>query len=378
MDAVALLADKANTLEFEDIKVEPLRYIDIPKATRSSYDAFLDDSYTRYFADADTVPLREQREKLRISAVFADHVYVNKVYCVNHGDAIVSVGLSGGKRGLLGSILTPVLDRLEPKELSERKAEFREKVEELLLSAFGDDIRNMLEIRGLATAPEKQGRGYGTALMRLVDEMSDAQDRAVYAVTTDAHKFYESIGYTMLREGFIGDDNPKWNGPPVGIRVMYRAPKGLAITGPGVSSNLPGVPQGPVLPIFVPLFKSFDSDELRKRKRELAVKLVKMLKEAFDSKVEDMIEVQALATAPERQGRGYGTALMEFVNAKADRESRAVWLLTSDAHGFYERVGYSTLAHEVIGDSNPEWHGEPVHLRIMYRAPKGDIAVSEK
>ncbi|KAI0650644.1 hypothetical protein C8Q79DRAFT_998441 [Trametes meyenii] len=446
--------DKANALKREDFKVEPLRYgtnriVDIPKATRSSYDAFLDDSYIRYFADADTVPLREQREKLRISSVFADNVYVNKIYCVNHGDAIVSVGVSGSKRGLLGSILTPVLDSLDPKELSKRKTEFREKVEALLRSAFGDDIKNMLEIRGLATAPEKQGRGYGTALMRLVDEMSDVQGRAVYAVTTDAHRFYESIGYSTLREGFIGGDNPNWNGPPVGIRIVLdeqtpllveklattpsteklryaELPKAVrtgydanlddtftvyfndADTAPGQETrtklglgvgfldgvyrgkawtvnhgeailllNLPGVAQGPVLPILAPLFKSFDSDELRKRKQEFAAKLIKMLKEAFDSKVEDMIEVQALATAPEKQGRGYGTTLMEFVNAKADRVNRAVWLLTSDAHGFYERVGYSVLAHEVIGDSNPKWHGEPVHLRIVSElallAPRRDV-----
>lgn len=49
---------------------------------------------------------------------------------------------------------------------------------------------------------------------------ADAQGRGVYAITTDAYRFYEAQGYTVLQEGFIGGDNPKWDGPPIGFRIV--------------------------------------------------------------------------------------------------------------------------------------------------------------
>ena len=99
-----------------------------------------------------------------------------------------------------------------------------------------------------------------------------------------------------------------------------------------------------------------------------------------------MIEIQALCTHPDMQGRGYASALVEyvlrqvscFVNTifveshvcscsydKGDSEGRDVWLLTTSAYGFYEHFGFVTVRSGRIGVDNPAWDGEPITLNIV-------------
>lgn len=52
-------------------------------------------------------------------------------------------------------------------------------------------------------------------------------------------------------------------------------------------------------------------------------------------------------------------------NLQADEQGRAVWLVTSDAVGFYEAVGYTKAREQWIGTSNPAWDGPPVPVRIV-------------
>ncbi|KAI0375741.1 hypothetical protein BV20DRAFT_932681, partial [Pilatotrama ljubarskyi] len=420
--------------------------VDIPRATRTCYAAFRADSYTRYFDDADALPMRELREKLRMSASLADGVREGRTYCVNNGDAIVSIrigGLPGQRRGHLSSMLLPILDAVESKEVAEK--EFRGKVGELLKSAFGDGVEDLIEIRGLATALENQGPGYATALMNIANDMSDAQGRGVFAVTTDAHGFYRAVDYTLVQEGFIGEDNPTWVGPPIGIRIVSRPPgsthcvsdllpcleddpngdtltslrytdipaavrntsdaiqDGLLShylddvdTAPGrdcrqslalgvnyadhvfarrawtfnhgdamLTVRFPGDKRGPLLPLIAPALKAFDTEELAKRKKEVSQAYGAMLKATFGDTLRDLIEVEGLATAPAKQGLGYGTRLMGLVNDMADAQNRGVYILTSDAHGFYETVGYTVVQEDVVGADNPTWDGTPVPLRIV-------------
>ncbi|KAI0335569.1 hypothetical protein GY45DRAFT_1316922 [Cubamyces sp. BRFM 1775] len=85
-----------------------------------------------------------------------------------------------------------------------------------------------------------------------------------------------------------------------------------------------------------------------------------MAKDAFGEKVEDMYEVQILATAPEAQGQGYGSALVTAITDKGDADGHDVWLLTSDAYQFYESLGFSIVRSDVVGADNPRWKGGPV------------------
>lgn len=115
-----------------------------------------------------------------------------------------------------------------------------------------------------------------------------------------------------------------------------------------------------------------------------------MYKAVFGGSPEGLFEITTLATAPEKQGRGYGSALVAAVHDKvnqplllymparnlsaradvhwatqADARGAATFLLTSDAKGFYEVVGYTMVAETVVGLDNPKWTGGPVALRVV-------------
>ncbi|KAI0831866.1 hypothetical protein BC628DRAFT_560809 [Trametes gibbosa] len=214
-------------LEVAPIEIKHLRYIDVPKATRSTVDAFRDDTYIKYFTDADTVPFAKLRDYLGAFSSLADAIHFVKVFTINNGEAVlIIVDSPGAKRfGPLGSVIKPLLKACWTEELTKRHGEFFGKMIELLEAAFGDSYKDMIEIRSLATSPEQQGKGYASALMRIAAEMGDAQGRGIYAVTTDAYKFYETVGYTIVQEGTVGAGNAAWHGPPIVVRVMYRAPK---------------------------------------------------------------------------------------------------------------------------------------------------------
>ena len=111
----------------------------------------------------------------------------------------------------------------------------------MLDSALGERVHDMLEIQSLATAPAKQGRGYASTLVRVVNDLvspiacfqsrepwltpsfssqADSLGRGVYVITTDAYRFYERLGYKLVGEVWIGDGNPRWNGPAAAIRLV--------------------------------------------------------------------------------------------------------------------------------------------------------------
>ncbi|OJT10214.1 hypothetical protein TRAPUB_13319 [Trametes pubescens] len=205
----------------------------------------------------------------------------------------------------------------------------------MLEKAFGKSIENLIEIQGLATAPEHQGKGYGTALMLLANAMADVQKRGVYLVTTDAHGFYQRFGYRVVEEDVLGVDNPKWTGEPVHIRV---------------------------------------------RKAEFRGKIMEFVKDAFGAQVNEMYDLQSLATAPEAQGQGYASALVNAVTDMADAEGRDTWVITVSASGFYEQLGFYIVREGVLGDDNPSWEGGPIPVFVLRKhasnakgSPKNDM-----
>ena len=63
------------------------------------------------------------------------------------------------------------LTRIEDKgDHVKRRQEFRRGFMPLMKTALSDKTRQMIMVTGLATAPEKRGRGYATALMARVHE----------------------------------------------------------------------------------------------------------------------------------------------------------------------------------------------------------------
>ena len=74
-----------------------------------------------------------------------------------------------------------------------------------------------------------------------------------------------------------------------------------------------------------------------------------------------------LATDPSRQGRGYGGALVDYMNSLADEEDRAIFLLSSNIanNDFYNSHGFVAVSDFSLGDNNPTWEKEPVVLTLV-------------
>ncbi|KAH9936895.1 uncharacterized protein BXZ73DRAFT_44979 [Epithele typhae] len=338
-----------------------------------------------------------------------------------------------------------------------RRNEFVEAIKKLEEEALGDRAKEMFTLAGLGTAPEAQGKGYASALVQCLLAMADAEGRATSVVTTDAAGFYALHGFVLVGETWIAKDNPKYDGPPVPVRVLgacfrllvlamkhqdesspllqgsradievrllrtsetwravtasYNAllgdtevqyfmvsahtasprqtrshlePRTRTSRGSGQyarSSSLAGCfttgrVRGASSPwTTAPRLAGCSADGGLQRKREFNTAYMKLHGEAIGDREAEMMELCALATAPEKQGRGYASALMRAFNKMARSDARfstsaeanigvAAWLLTSDAAGFYEHHGFKVVAEDWIAQDNPEWHRGPIPIRIV-------------
>ncbi|OBZ76466.1 hypothetical protein A0H81_03748 [Grifola frondosa] len=56
------------------------------------------------------------------------------------------------------------------------------------------------------------------------DTPANEQHRATWLITSDAYRFYETVGFSTIAEFEVGDGNPTWNKPPIVVRVMLKEP----------------------------------------------------------------------------------------------------------------------------------------------------------
>ncbi|KAL1944248.1 hypothetical protein VTO73DRAFT_3433 [Trametes versicolor] len=207
----------------EEDEVTPLRYGRISKAADTLQRAFANDPIMIYYGSADTVPFFHARWKLRHSVTLLDAVHQKRVLTVNQGDAVLEYGIPGNNTPSTGyKLFHELLESFDTPELKRRKAEFRGKVMEFVRDAFGEQVNDMYDLQMLATAPEAQGRGYGSALVNAVTDMADAEGRDTWVITVNASEFYEHLGFQIVREGVLGDDNPSWEGKPVPVFVLRK------------------------------------------------------------------------------------------------------------------------------------------------------------
>ncbi|TFK88054.1 hypothetical protein K466DRAFT_652831 [Polyporus arcularius HHB13444] len=210
----------------QEATVKPLRYRDVPRAVNATHQAFRNNTMQRYFEDADPAPCRDSRATISVTVGFAEAIRSRRILTVDRGNAILLFGVpSNNEPGPVTKLISPILRKGDLPELRKRKMEFRVRIIALVKLALGPEVDEMLEIQGLATAPSKQGRGFATALVNTVNDMADAQGRKTYVITGDAQGFYETVGYRLVGEDWLGIDNPLWNGPPVPIRIMLREPR---------------------------------------------------------------------------------------------------------------------------------------------------------
>ncbi|KAI5118030.1 hypothetical protein M0805_004895 [Coniferiporia weirii] len=220
--------------------VVPLRKEHLDNAYESYNAAFKDDPVFAYINEGAKKPgPRLQAINKRLWKVtFGRSIKRILAYTVNFGDGIlvaIPARKDAAKRPpieraidfVLGTAVTLFGYLINSREQTKRSKEARIKVEKLNDEKLGDSEAEMIYIEVLATNPERQGGGYGTALVKTILSMADSQGRSVYLFSSNIANvsFYELFGFSVTAQVLLGDDNPKWRKPPVVMPMMIRKPR---------------------------------------------------------------------------------------------------------------------------------------------------------
>ncbi|KAJ3536139.1 hypothetical protein NM688_g6878 [Phlebia brevispora] len=458
----------------------PLGYTDIPRAVQSTNDAFKTDPMTRYVIetpDKSDTTLHRVSHDANLFATYASLVHKGTAWTIEDGSSIVSYHPAKESQPdwsvdkLIRRILPYVFayrKYLQSPEQRKRDQEVSDKVDKIIEEAIGERTDAMIYLNMAATAPARQGRGYGSTLARIVITKADEERCAVWLVSSNKlnEKFYNSLGFETKAETTIGDDNPTWSEPPLIVSIQLdtvavpkprllrytdiptavksandafktdpvhryvvetpdsndRTPhdithdanmsvtfaefvrKGTAWTIESGAAIRPrkGIPprriHGQAHPVAAPVRDGVQGraaqsrtaqsmstptpDSQRcgdlltvsplvvlQRYKELEDKAGKTVEETIGARKDAILYLNILATAPKKQGLGYGSALVRVVTAKADEEKRASWLISSNIAntGFYQSLGFEIKGQIVLGDDNPTWREPAVVMLVMVR-----------
>ncbi|CCL98799.1 uncharacterized protein FIBRA_00804 [Fibroporia radiculosa] len=212
--------------------VAHMKYTHIPAGVRAIEAAFEHDPLKCYINDTpDARNSRLRNAYLRLGLVIQLSMYVHQkeVYTVDGGDAIASYSRTGDM-GPLFRFFAPIfraLDMFSSPEQKRRRAEANSKLNAANEAIFGKGPYDMVLLMELATTPEKQGRGYGTALVAAVTDIADAIGKRTWLQSSNIANtmFYERCGFVTVGGYKLGDTNPTWTKPPVIVRIMMREPR---------------------------------------------------------------------------------------------------------------------------------------------------------
>ncbi|PSR75051.1 hypothetical protein PHLCEN_2v9381, partial [Hermanssonia centrifuga] len=122
------------------------------------------------------------------------------------------------------------------------------------------------------------------------------------------------------------------------------------------------------------------SKQQKKRVKEFRQKMKKSIDGSIGDRIDTMLAVSSLVTAPAHQGHGYATRLVQMVTAEADKRGWATWLGSSNVAvntEFYNSLGFFTVDRIFLGDSDRTWKEPPVPADLMVREPKA-TSLAEK
>ncbi|TBU27718.1 hypothetical protein BD311DRAFT_778781 [Dichomitus squalens] len=183
------------------------------------------DSLTRYLRAGDfSSAFYDLRDCIAGILRHIEAIRLGRALTVDHGDAVCTFRLPEDKDSKLHLYLMGLLRKIQTKEFTKRQTEVRGAIGTLFRENLGDREAEPIDIVLLGTSPEKQGHGYGKALVKAVTDIGDAKGLAVTVVTTDAYKFYEAVGFKLVAETIVGVDNPSWDGAPIHVRLLLREP----------------------------------------------------------------------------------------------------------------------------------------------------------
>ncbi|PPQ65957.1 hypothetical protein CVT26_010719 [Gymnopilus dilepis] len=213
--------------------VRRLRLVDVWKASTTSFDAFEGDPLVQYL-HADS-PRRPLFTKALYAVLLLVWIPVAIVLTIHAGTALVVANpAKHGRTSPIDRLVNLLLKfgglisyALATAEQKKRRTETDEKVQKLTSDVLGDRVKEMIYVSLLATAPNSQGQGYGTALLSTIISYGDTLGQAVYLHTATEKDvlFYSSFGFQVLGHTILGDNNPEYHQDPVIVRLMHGLPE---------------------------------------------------------------------------------------------------------------------------------------------------------
>ncbi|PPR04065.1 hypothetical protein CVT24_010640 [Panaeolus cyanescens] len=226
-------SDAIVDVEYADLPIPVPLQRDIPKAAQTYCDAFRDDPMINYL-DAG----RRSNERLRkfyVSTILRVHRYSHILSTIDHGVAISSAKPAHFKPKTADKLLDCFVQLTQhvgrSKEQRKRLKEYNTKMKKALEETpeLGENIKDMILVELLATSPESQGHGYGTALLSALTLIADVLRQKSWLTSSNIKNtaFYNSHGFVTVKDIILGDDNPCWEGSPIVVKLMVRNPRVL-------------------------------------------------------------------------------------------------------------------------------------------------------
>ncbi|KAJ3536140.1 hypothetical protein NM688_g6877 [Phlebia brevispora] len=208
---------------------------EISTAADNAVAAFNDNPLYRYVTDtpdSHDTPLHRASHKAEYSALLTQLVHRGTAWTLGDGAAVV--GYLPAKESEPDWSFDKLVQWIIPyafayekvllsKEQNKRRKEVRDKWEKAVDEVLGARRDAMMSVYIAMTAPAKQGRGYGSMLVRVVSAKADEQKRSIWLISNGVNEvFYKSLGYKTRATVVVGDDNPTWTQSPVPLHVMVR------------------------------------------------------------------------------------------------------------------------------------------------------------
>ncbi|KAI0086666.1 hypothetical protein BDY19DRAFT_340758 [Irpex rosettiformis] len=214
--------------------IRQLRIGETLKAVRTKQAAMTNDPlqlYLRNTPDADTSYFH-QAWSTYSAAEFSLAIHKGLAWTVGDSFAVMIYEPADEAKGIVGKLVGRILSLygsyFTPQVISEiqrrRRRECLSKFEKMVEETLGEKKKSMYYLALLMTRPEQQGRGYGSALVKLMTAFADTHGRESWLLSSNIKNtaFYNSLGFITKAQVAVGDQDPDWTGPPVVVSLMIR------------------------------------------------------------------------------------------------------------------------------------------------------------
>ncbi|KAK7695768.1 hypothetical protein QCA50_000405 [Cerrena zonata] len=220
----------------------PMRLADVSRAATTNIETLVGGDpvfhYVNSTPDNRNSRLRTLWRRFTYTALWINFIYKGKAWTISNGLANLGYTDNATRPSPSERIVDFVFNIIyrspkffNTKQQNKRYQEFGNKIEEAMKREIGDRTATMLVLNTIATTPSKQGHGYGTALVKILNAKADSEGRTTMLISSNVKAntgFYNSLGFQTVATIFLGDD-PDWHEPPVPVAIMVREPKGADV-----------------------------------------------------------------------------------------------------------------------------------------------------